>query len=171
MWQQGHRHNDKHDEYTDIDLFANCPLNTTKSYELGLYTSTSARQKLCLRLWGLQSYYFSRHDPTQTLASVECLLFNDGDGRATAGRLQSPSWRFLADTRTQTQITPDTSDGCCSPVCVANFSFLLSSRLSSAVSLTLHLRLAFIFGAHTGSRKESHAVYLRHSQKGPSGML
>lgn len=80
MWQQGHGHNYKHDEYTDIDLFAKCLLNTTKSHMLCLLTSSSARQKLCLPLWGLRSYYFSRHDPTQTLASVECLLFNDGDG-------------------------------------------------------------------------------------------
>lgn len=80
MWQQGHGHNYKHDEYPDIDLFANFLLNTTKSYVLRLLTSSPGRQKLCLPLWGLRSYYFSRHDPTQTLASVECLLLYDGDG-------------------------------------------------------------------------------------------
>lgn len=164
MWQQGHGHNYKHDEYTDIDLFANFLLNTTKSYVLCLLTSSSARQKWCLPLWRLRSYYFSRHDPTQTLASVECLLLYDGDGPPRADSKVPPGC-FLADRRTQTQITPDISDGCCSPVRVANLLCSLFDSLSETLPFMLRAR------ARTGTSKESHGASQSHSQKGPSSMF
>lgn len=54
----------------------------------------------------------------------------------------------------QTQIAPDTA---ALPVGVANFPFLLSSPLSSAVSLTLDHRPPFISGAHAHARAPTQA--------------
>lgn len=157
MWQQGHGHNYKHDEYTEIDLFANCLLNTTKSYVLRLLTSSSARQKLCLPLWRLQSYYFSRHDPTQTLASVECLLLYDGDGPPRADSKVPPGASLqTGEPRLRSLLTYQTAAALPS-----------ASPTSSAASLTLYLRrfLSCYAHAHAQAQARNHMEPLRATVK------
>lgn len=56
------------------------PLNLTRrAFKHSLELLTTTRHELCLPLRRLCGYYFSRHGPTQTRASVECLPFNDRD--------------------------------------------------------------------------------------------
>lgn len=144
---------------------------TRRAFKHSLELLTTTRHELCLPLRRLYGYYFSRHDPTQTRASVECLLFNDRDRPPWSDSLRS----LLAFPRRHDSFTTG----------ALRLGSLLTSRTAAALRLRhqllppLILRLlplsslfdclsetvSFI-SARTDTGEESYRAFLSRSQRG-----